>query len=118
MIGCLLFTAIVACPLVCVGAIAANNVPSTGLPGGYAPAKLTEDVKIAAEFAVQEQAKREAVALKLVSISKAEKQIVAGVNFRLALKVNRSGSTRAAKVVVFRNLKSRYRLTSWEWLGD
>ena len=117
MTRCLLFTAIV-CPLVCVGAITAGSVPSTGLPGGYAPAKLTEDVKTAADFAVREEAKREAVELKLVSISKGEKQIVAGINYRLVLMVERSGSTRVAKVVVFRDLKSRYRLTSWEWLGD
>jgi Aspartic acid proteinase inhibitor len=117
MASCLLFTAAV-CSLAGLGATTAGNVPSTGLPGGYAPAKLTEDVKAAADFAVHEEAKREGVDLKLVSISKAEKQIVAGVNFRLALAVNRSVSTRVAKAVVFRDLKSGYSLTSWEWLGD
>lgn len=116
MTRCLLFSAAV-CSLVGVGAITAGDVPSTGLPGGYAPAKLTEDVKGAAAFAVREEAKREGVEFKLVSISKAEKQIVAGVNFRLALAVKRSGLTRVANVVVFRDLKSRYSLTSWQWLS-
>jgi len=91
---------------------------ATGLPGAYAPAKLTEDVKMAADFALREESKREVIGLKLVSISKAEKQIVAGVNFRLTLEVNKGGSTRVANVVVFRDLKSRYQLTSWKWLGD
>jgi len=34
----------------------------------------------------------------------AEKQIVAGVNYRLLLMVERNGSPRQAKVVVFRDL--------------
>src|SRR5437016_201424 len=95
-----LFTAAVY-SLVGAGAITAGNVPSMGLPGGYAPAKLTEDVKAAADFAVREEAKREGVELKLVSISKAEKQIVAGVNLRLALTMKRSGSTGVANLSSF-----------------
>jgi aspartic proteinase inhibitor len=115
MTRCTLLTALV-CPLLFVGAISAGN--ATGLPGGYAPAKLSEDVKMAADFAVREEAKRQGVDLKLVNISKAQKQIVAGINFGLTLEVNRGGSRRVANVVVFRDLKSRYQLTSWDWLGD
>jgi hypothetical protein len=117
MTASVLVAAIAACPLVFPGAIAAGNIASKGLPGGYAPAKLTEDVKAAAEFAVQEEAKRESIPLNLARIPKAEKQIVAGINYRLLLVVERSGSTREANVVVFRGLDSRYSLTSWEWLG-
>jgi len=115
MTRCILFSALVF-RLVFVAAIPAVN--ASGLPGAYAPVELTEDVKMAADFAVREEAKREAVTLKLATISKAEKQIVAGINFRLTLEVNRGGSRRAANVVVFRDLKSRYQLTSWKWLGD
>src|SRR5689334_3534474 len=114
MTRCILFSAFVF-RLVFVTAIPAVNASG---PGAYAPAKLTEDVKMAADFAVREEAKREAVTLKLATISKAEKQIVAGVNFRLTLEVNRRGSPQTANVVVFRDLKSRYQLTSWKWLGD
>ena len=60
--------------------IPAPSIPVKNLPGGYSAVGLTDDVKAAAEFAVQEQAKREAVVLKLSDISKAERQIVAGVN--------------------------------------
>ena len=63
--------------------IPAPSIPVKNLPGGYSAVGLTDDVKAAAEFAVQEQAKREAVVLKLSDISKAERQIVAGVNYRL-----------------------------------
>ena len=97
-------------------AIADNDIPAKSLPGRYAPAEVGKDIKAAAEFAVHEQAKREAILLKLATISKAEKQIVAGINYRLLLTVERAGSPREAKVVVFRDLKSHYSLTSWKWL--
>jgi len=74
----------------------------------------TDDVKAAAEFAVQEQAKREVIVLKLRDISKAERQIVAGVNYRLDIVVKGTGSARKARVVVFKDLKSHYKLTSLE----
>lgn len=117
MIGCLLFTAIVACPLVCVGAIAANNVPSTGLPGGYAPAKLTEDVKIAAEFAVQEGQTRSC------SVEAGEYFQSGKTNrCRCQLSVSPYGESEwidtGRKSCCLSEPKSRYRLTSWEWLGD
>ena len=105
---------------ICSGtsAIAASYVPTTGLPGGYAPAEVGKDARDAAAFAVQEQAKREGIALTLASITKAEKQIVAGINYRVVLVVQRSGSAQKAKAVVFRDLQSHYSLASWEWLGD
>ena len=97
-------------------AIRAPIIPVKNLPGGYSAVGLTDEVKAAAEFAVQEQAKREAVVLKLSDISKAERQIVAGVNYRLNVVVKGSGSARQARVVVFQDLTSHYKLTSWEWL--
>jgi Aspartic acid proteinase inhibitor len=94
---------------------AAGILPKS-LPGGYAPADLGSEVRAVADFAISEESKREGLPLKLSSISSAEKQIVAGTNYRLILTVERTSSTRQAKVVVFRDLKSRYRLKSWEWL--
>ena len=99
-------------------AIPAPPISAKNLPGGYSVVGLTEDIKAAAEFAVQEQAKRDAVVLKLSDIAKAERQIVAGVNYRLDVVVKRSGSARKARVVVFKDLKSHYKLTSWEWLNQ
>jgi hypothetical protein len=100
----------------CSFAIAANNIVPEGFPGGYAPAELSKEVKAAADFAVGEQAKGEAAPLKLVSISRAEKQIVAGTNYRFVLTVARLGVSRQASVVVFQDLKSHYFLKSWKWL--
>ena len=96
--------------------IVANNAVPGGLPGGYAPAELGTEVKAAANFAVGEQARRQAVPLKLLGISSAEKQIVAGTNYRFVLTVEQFGSRRQAKVLVFRDLHSRYSLKSWEWI--
>ena len=93
-------------------------IPVKNLPGGYSTVGLSDDIKAAAEFAVQEQAKRDAVVLELSDISKAERQIVAGVNYRLDVVVKRSGSARKARVVVFKDLKLQYKLTSWEWLNQ
>jgi len=47
-----------------------------GAPGGYSARALTEDIKTVAEFAVQEDSKRQAAPVKLNNIFKAEKQIV------------------------------------------
>src|SRR5438874_4953594 len=97
-------------------AAAADNAVLGSVPGGYAPVKLGTEVKAAANFAVGEQARREAVPLKLGSLFSPEKQIVAGTNYRFLLTVEGAGSTRQAKVVVFQDLESRYWLKSWEWL--
>ena len=97
-------------------AVAADDIVPENLPGGYAAAELGTEVKAAVDFAIGEQARREAMPLKLVSISSAEKQIVAGTNYRLVLIVERAGSTRQAKVMVFQDLKARYWLKSWECL--
>jgi hypothetical protein len=61
-------------------AIADNDLPAKSLPGRYAPAEVGTDAKAAAEFAVQEQGKREGIRLALATVVKAEKQIVAGIN--------------------------------------
>jgi Aspartic acid proteinase inhibitor len=97
-------------------AVAAHDSIPKGLPGGYAPAELNREVMAAADFAVTEESRRETMPLKLTSISHAEKQIVAGTNYRFLLTVERARTRRQAKVVVFRDLKSRYWLKSWEWL--
>ena len=95
-----------------------EDTSAQSIPGGYSATALTEDVKTAAEFAVQEQSKRQAATLKLSNIFKAEKQIVAGVNYRLDIMVKQGRLVRGAKVVVFRDLKSHYKLTSWKWLDN
>ena len=90
--------------------------------GGYKKiAKSDTGAAAAADFAVEAQAKKKKNAtIELVEIEKAESQVVAGTNYRLCLKVTTSGEkgeadvTITVQVVVFKNLKGAYSLTSWK----
>jgi len=53
--------------------------------------------------------------LTLVSIVGAKQQVVAGMNYRLQLKVDLDGTPREAEAVVWRKLSGEYKLTSWNW---
>jgi hypothetical protein len=90
--------------------------------GGYKEVATDDpEVQAAAEFAVSEQKKKQDDdALTLVSIEHAERQVVAGTNYRLCLKVASGGDSdegaepQNVKVVVFKNLKQEYSLKSWD----
>ena len=89
--------------------------------GGYRETdKDSPEVQEAAEFAVGEEGRKTEATIKLVSVEHAESQVVAGVNYRLCMKVEISGededdaTTQEVKVVVYRNLRKDYSLTSWE----
>lgn len=88
--------------------------------GGYREIdKADEGAAAAAEFAVKDQSEKKELAYKLVSVEKAETQVVAGMNYRLCLKVSytkqgeESETTEFVQVVVFRSLQKEYSLTSW-----
>jgi len=82
--------------------------------GGYgAVAKNDQsDAAVAANFAVQTRAKKDA-SLKLISIERAERQVVAGANYRLCLAVNSNNKRQEATAVVYQNLQNKFSLTSW-----
>ena len=85
------------------------------LCGGFSPvAADNKDALAAANFAVGEQSKIDNKPIKLVSISQVEKQVVAGLNYKLTLIVEQGALSRTVKAVVFRDLKSKFSLTSWE----
>jgi Aspartic acid proteinase inhibitor len=88
--------------------------------GGWKTAEPGDaDVQAAAEFAVSAQKEKQDGPLSLVSIKQAERQSVAGVNYRLCLEVKAADETDAGvesqtvQAVVFRSLQNEYRLTSW-----
>jgi len=96
------------------------SMASAQKTGGYkAIAKADAGARAAAEFAVDAQAERKNLTIDLIAVEKAESQVVAGTNYRLCLKVTTSGAddeadvTITVKVVVYRNLKGEYSLTSW-----
>jgi hypothetical protein len=94
--------------------------------GGYSAVSANmKDVRNAAAFAIRAETKalREkgdarATRLELVKIITAEKQVVAGMNYRLKLKVKANGKIREAEAVVWWQAWRKpapYTLTSWKW---
>ncbi len=99
---------------------------ASGMPGGYSPVSVTNKEVIAAtKFAVaaQEKAmldkeKPAKTTLELVKILSAQQQIVAGVNYRLTLKVTLNGESRQAETLVWWQAWRKpepYQLMSWKW---
>ena len=92
----------------------------TPVVGGYSTAAVTDaEVVAAANFAIKAQAKKQRAKIKLVAVSRAEKQIVAGTNYRLCLQVEtlengkKTAVPQTVQTIVFRSLKQKYQLTSW-----
>ena len=89
-----------------------------GMPGGWSTV-TTDDpqVKAAGDQAVSAQAKATGESLKLLSIEAASRQVVAGLNYRLGLRVSRNGRQTTATAMVWAKLDGSYQLTDWSW-GD
>jgi uncharacterized cupredoxin-like copper-binding protein len=95
-----------------------------GKPGAYAGAAVTnQEIVAAAQFAIAAQAKAlqkdaPTARLELVTIQRAEQQVVAGMNYRLRLKVRHDGAEKEAEAVVWWQAWNRdepYQLTDWTW---
>ena len=110
--------------LLCVSMVCA--LPARGeerMPGGLSEVPVDDkDIVAAAQFAVSAHAKeltKEAApkggAMTLVKIVKARQQVVAGINYRLELKVSVDGAEKEAEAVVWKQLSGAYKLTSWTW---
>lgn len=103
------------CALVCA-ALACASICSAQpgrTAGGYNNAAKTDEAVVdAADFAVTTRAKNEPT-LELISVERAERQIVAGSNYRLCLAVNLDGKRAEATAVVYLNLQNEFALTSW-----
>ena len=90
----------------------AQTPPAAPMVGNYRAALKTDpEVKTAAQFALKTQ--KSGIKLSLISVEQAEKQLVAGMNYRITLKLKSSGKIRFAKAVVYRDLGGKYSLTSW-----
>ncbi len=105
--------------------------PTAGLAqspqvGGYTKASVShKEVVAAAAFAIKAQQKamqdKQQPALpklELVKILRAEQQVVAGVNYRLRMRVTLNGKEKTAETVVWWQSWRKpdpYQLTSWTW---
>jgi hypothetical protein len=107
---------------VLLGSVAAAGArQKSPMVGGYKEvAPDAPEVVSAAEFAVAAQARKKETEIRLVSVESAERQTVAGVNYRLCLKVEEADAennvdvTETVRVVVFRSLQKAYTLKSWQ----
>ncbi|MBL8180121.1 MAG: hypothetical protein JNL64_00750 [Blastocatellia bacterium] len=84
--------------------------------GGYGSvAKTDATVIAAAKFAVAKQSESSNSELSLGDIVKAERQVVAGMNYRICMNVNVEGDEPMSVVaVVYQDLKRNYSLSSWK----
>ena len=83
--------------------------------GGFkAVATDNPEVLAAARFAVGAQGQKENTTIELSSVVAAERQTVAGANYRLRLEVEVEGGTQYVSALVFKSLKKEYQLKSWE----
>src|SRR3712207_6760515 len=83
--------------------------------GGYKQvAADAPEVVTAAKFAVAARARAQETEVRLVSVESAERQTVAGANYRLCLKVEEADAennvevTETVRAVVYRSLKNAY----------
>jgi hypothetical protein len=98
------------------------NVASAQIKtGGYKKVAVSDaGVVAAANFAVTAQGEKQEATIEVASIEKAERQIVAGTNYKLCLEVNIADGnsdepiTQFINAVIFQSLKKEYSLKSWE----
>ena len=98
------------------GIYASASCVSAQITGGFGDASASsKEVKRAAKFAVEQRTLRTGNKVALVRVVKAEIQVVAGLNYRMVLRVSdKRGRRRTATVVVYQNLKNRLSLTGWK----
>ena len=83
--------------------------------GGYSSAETSDaGVKSAAQFAVGEQSTKTGRSLELIRIVRAERQVVAGLNYRICLEVTEAGARQQVLAIVYRNPAQQLSLTSWQ----
>ncbi len=103
-----------------LGIFALTAVAAAQLAGGFGTADLKDpEVIAAAKFALSTKntsMKRTGTrAYNLLEIQKAEVQVVAGLNYRVCMKVKLGSILRTADALVYKDLQNKYSLSSWVW---
>ena len=89
---------------------------SKPIPGGWSSVAVDDArVKIAARQAVAAQASIDGTELTLVAIEDAQRQVVAGINYKLTLSVKNGDQRQRANATVWGKLNGSYELTAWAW---
>jgi hypothetical protein len=88
------------------------------IAGGYAKTSTTSpEVVSAARFAAREQAVKDSAIIFVESVKSAEVQVVAGLNYRLGMRVIVYDKPVDVVAVIYKNLEQAYSLSSWEVVG-
>ena len=92
------------------------SVESNARPGGWSPVSPADaKVKIAAQRAIAARSLIEKNELTLATIENAQRQVVAGLNYKPRLSVVQDGKTNNASATVWAKLDGNYQLTAWTW---
>lgn len=106
----------VACSPEKPAAVSAPHSETAPVAGAWAPADaFSPEVQEAARFAVQTFAVQNKVRVLYQEVTRANQQVVAGLNFELHLLVTLDGTKRSVLVKVWRQPDGSYRLMSWVW---
>jgi Aspartic acid proteinase inhibitor len=102
-----------------VGIVFLGNVTAQ-IAGGYGAADVKDpQVMAAAKFAVAAQntklKRAGSRAYALLEITKAEMQVVAGLNFHVCINTKLGAGIRSAEAVVYQDLQQKLSLSSWAW---
>lgn len=82
--------------------------------GGYTSIDPADpEVRSAVEYAMSERTSRTGTAVTLRRVVRAERQVVAGLNYRLCLEVAVADKPEEVRALVFRNLQQQFSLTQW-----
>jgi hypothetical protein len=101
------------------GAAPAPTTPARPpIVGGFKPVETTDEhARAAAEWAVREKGEKTEKGIELLTLVKAEQQVVQGMNYRLCMKINTEGEDEPVsfvEAVVYMDLKMNYKLSSWK----
>jgi hypothetical protein len=97
------------------GAPRAGAVGQGPMVGGFRAVAVDDpEVTAAADFAAEAQSRKEDTTINLLAVVSAERQTVAGANYRLCLEVEGEGGAQYVRALVFKSLKREYQLKSWQ----
>ena len=104
-----------------IGSSRAGAAGQTPRVGGFKPvATNNPEVVAAARYAAAAQGKKENMTIRLLAVESAEQQVVAGMIYRLCLKVEVEDTENNVDVnthvttEVFRSLQKQYQLRKWQ----
>ena len=98
--------------------ITEKMIIAQSMTGGWS--NLSNDdpeAKKAAEKSVSLQAEKTNESIEFLSLENAQRQVVAGMNYELKLKVSRNGQETMAMAIIWAKLDGSYQLTEWWWKG-